>query len=91
VFENGGKPQASGYESASLFRALNPFFQVTVFVIVNQLPQRCIVELLNHIAELGCIRLACGEGRAVNLAQRADQRVAVLFADLAVLVAVALV
>src|SRR6185437_9456225 len=57
-------------------------------VVAHQLAQRLLVKRRQNLRKLGAFRLVGGERRSVDLAQRRDQRVAVLSADLAVLVAV---
>jgi hypothetical protein len=59
--------------------------------IVHQLRQRLLVDLMETIGEL-CVGIAAwGKTGTISLAKRADEGVAVLAADLTVLVAVAII
>jgi hypothetical protein len=58
-------------------------------VVAAQLAQRRLIQLEQDLTELGRIRIAGGKTLPVDLAQRADKRVAVLFTDPAILVPVA--
>src|ERR1700746_915797 len=59
-------------------------------MVTDQLAQRWLVLLIQDIAELVRVGAAKGEIRAVGLAQGADQRVHMLAADLAILIAMSL-
>jgi hypothetical protein len=59
--------------------------------IMNQLRQGWLVELVQHVGQLGIPGTVGGEMGAINLAEVRNQRVAVFPRDLAVLVAVALI
>jgi hypothetical protein len=50
-----------------------------------------LVELLKYVSEFFLVHTPFGEHRAVFLSKRADEGIAVLFANLAVFVAVAIV
>jgi hypothetical protein len=63
--------------------------QVSGAVIAAQLAKRCLIQLMQNFAERSRIRITRRETFSVDLAERADQRVAVFFADFAILVAVA--
>src|SRR6478752_2818557 len=60
-------------------------------VIAPQLAERCLVQLMQDLAEFSRIRITGSKTLAVDLAQRTDQRVAVLLADRAILVPVAMI
>src|SRR4029079_282328 len=60
-------------------------------MIPAELAQRRFVQLLQDVAQLLGCGIAGGKALSVNLAQRTDQGVAVLVADFAVMVAVAIV
>src|ERR1700674_4088571 len=60
-------------------------------MIATKLAQRRLVQLEQNLAQLLGFRITGCETRSVNLTQRADQGVAVLVADFAILVAVAIV
>jgi hypothetical protein len=57
--------------------------------VVHQLRQRLLVDLMKAVGQLGIRIAAGGEAGTIRLSEGADQCVAVLAADLAVLVAVA--
>src|SRR4029079_1308874 len=63
--------------------------QMPGVVIATQLAQRRLVQLMQDLAELGRVRIAGGKALAVDLAQRSDQRIAMLLADRATLVPMA--
>ena len=65
--------------------------QVAGFMIAAELAQRRLVELKQDFAQLVGRRIPGGKTLSVNLAQRTDEGVAVLVADFAVVVAVAIV
>src|SRR5205807_7207306 len=65
--------------------------QVARLMIAPQLAQRCLIELSEDVTQLLCVRITGREARSVNLAQRADNGIAVLVADFAILVAVPIV
>src|SRR5262249_41390980 len=60
-------------------------------MIAAELAQRCLVELKQNLAQLLGFRITGCEALSVNLTQRADEGVAVLVADFAIPVAVAIV
>src|SRR5215472_4806610 len=60
-------------------------------MIAAELAQRCLVELKQNLAQLLGFRITGCEALSVNLAQRADEGVAVLVADFAIHVAVAII
>jgi hypothetical protein len=60
-------------------------------MIAPQLAQRGLVQLMQNVAQLLGWGIAGGETLSVNLAQRANEGVAVLVADFAIMVAVAIV
>src|SRR5580704_17741134 len=60
-------------------------------VIAAELAQRCLVQLKQDIAEFLSGWITGGKTLSVNLAQPADENVAVLVADFCVVVAVAIV
>ena len=60
-------------------------------MIAPELAQRRLVQLMQDIAELLGRGITGGKTLSVNLAQRADEGVAVLVADFAVVVAMAIV
>src|SRR5438067_553936 len=66
-------------------------FRMPVFIIIDKMAKRIVVKALKYVAQLGCLRLARRERVAVNLAQAVHGGVAVFLADLAILVAVAIV
>lgn len=63
--------------------------QVAGFIIAAELAQRCLVQLKTNLAQLLGLRIPGCETLSVNLAQRADQGIAVLVADFTILVPVA--
>jgi len=65
--------------------------EVTGLVIAAKLAQRSFVELKQHRAQLLGRGITCGKTLPVNFTQGADQRVAVLVTDLAIVVAVAMI
>ena len=65
--------------------------QVAGFMIAAELAQRCLVQLKENLAQFLGLRIPSCETLSVNLAQCADQGIAVLVADFAILVAVAIV
>src|SRR5580692_10419573 len=65
--------------------------QMAGLVIAAELAQRRLVQLKQDFAELLGRGIAGGKTLSVNLAQRADEGVAVLVADFAVVVAMAIV
>ena len=66
-------------------------FDVAGFIIPAQLAQRRFVELTQNVAQLLGGRITGGETLSVNLAQRADEGVAVLVAYFAIVLAVSIV
>src|SRR6202035_827610 len=60
-------------------------------MIAAELAQRGLVQLKQNLAEFLGFRIAGRKALSVDLSQRADQGVSVLMADLAILVAVAIV
>ena len=60
-------------------------------MIAAELAQRGFVQLEQNLAQFRGFRIACSETLSVNLTQRANEGVAVLVADFAVLVAMAIV
>jgi hypothetical protein len=60
-------------------------------MIAAELAQGCLVQLKQNFAELFGLGVPGGETLSVNLPQRAEEGVSVLMADLAVVVAVAIV
>jgi hypothetical protein len=60
-------------------------------VVLDKLRQGRLVKLSQHVLKLGRIRLARGERRAVHFPQRAYESIAVLSAQLAVPVAMAVI
>jgi len=75
----------------SLQRVSDFLLQVAILMIVNELAERGLVEVLQHVAQLGALGLTCRERLSINRAKRGKRGVAMLLADLAVLVAVATV
>src|ERR1700674_4205332 len=65
--------------------------QMAGLVIAAELAQRCLVQLKQDLAQLLGFGIAGCETLPVYLAQRADERVSMLAADFAVVVAVAIV
>jgi hypothetical protein len=61
------------------------------FIIAAELAQRRLVQLQQNLAEFFGFGITRGETLSVNLPQRADEGIAVLVADFAILVAVAIV
>lgn len=61
------------------------------FMIAAELAQRRFVELKKNLAQCLGFRMPSGETLSVDLTQRADERVPVLMADFAVVIAVAIV
>src|ERR1700712_1482134 len=89
-------PATGGLTSKPHFEALlrglgDLVLQVAGFMIAAELAQRRFVELKQDIAQLRGVRIAGCEAAAVNLAQRAEEGVAVLVADVAVVVAMTMV
>ena len=77
---------------ASLLRSFDDLvIQVAGFMIAAELAQRRLVELKQDFAQLLGLGIAGGEARSVDLAQRAHERIAVLVADFAVVVAMTIV
>jgi hypothetical protein len=77
---------------AALLRSVGDLvLQVAGFMIAAQLAQRRLVQLQQNLTEFFVCRITGGETLSVNLAQGADQGVAMLVADFAVVVAVAIV
>src|ERR1700682_887817 len=74
-----------------LRRVADLVLEMAGLMIAAQLAQRRLVQLKQNIAELFAFRIAGGETLSVNLAQGADQGVAMLVVDFAILVAVAIV
>src|SRR5882757_3112972 len=78
--------------SFELLRGLGDLVaEMAGLVIAAELAQRRLVQMSQNIAQLLGRRIARRETRSVNLAQGAQQRVAVLAADFAVMVAVSVV
>jgi hypothetical protein len=76
----------------SLFRRIRDFvFKVAGAVISAELAQRRLVQVKQDVAQLLGRRITRGETLSVNLAQRANENVAVLVADFAIVIAVAIV
>src|SRR4029079_4348056 len=65
--------------------------QVTGLVVAAKLAQRCLVQVKHNLAQRVGWGITGGKALPINLAQRADQRGAVLVADFAILVALAIV
>jgi hypothetical protein len=83
---------ATGRDSLVLFRSLcDLVIQVTSFMIAAELAQRCFVQLKKNLTQLFGFGVTGCETLPVNFSQRADKSVAVLVADFAVVVAVAIV
>jgi hypothetical protein len=77
---------------ATLFRSVGDLvLQMAGLMIAAELTQRRIIELKENVTQLLGWRITGGKTLSVNLAQRADQGVAVLVADFAVMVTVAIV
>src|ERR1700760_434748 len=76
---------------ASLRSLGNLVHEVAGFIITAELAQRRLVQLNKNVAQLLGRGITGGKTLSVNLAQRADQGVAVLVADFAVVIAVAIV
>ena len=78
--------------AGALLRGFRDFvFEMAGLVIPAKLAQRGLVELRQDVAQLLGCRITGGESLSVNLAKRANQRGAVLVADFAIVVAVAIV
>ncbi len=69
-----------------LSRVLTNVLELPGLVVADQLAQRWLVHFVQNVAELVRICAAFGEIDSVGFAQGADQCVAVLSADFAVLV-----
>jgi hypothetical protein len=67
------------------------FVQAARVVVPPQLTQGMLIEPVQYITELLVVAGICREVFAICLAKRADKRIAVLSADLSMLVAVAIV
>jgi hypothetical protein len=65
--------------------------QMTGLVVAAKLAQRCLVQVKKNVAQLVGWGIAGGKTLPVNLAQCADRRGAVLVADFAIVVALAIV
>ena len=65
--------------------------QVASLVIAAKLAQRGFIELKQNVAQFLGVGITGSKTPSVNLAQRADEGIAVLVADFAVLVAMAIV
>ena len=75
-----------------LFQRLRDLvFQMAGLVIAAELAERRFVELRQDFAQLLGRGITGGKTLAINLAQRADERVAMLVADVTIVVAVAIV
>ena len=74
-----------------LRRVRDLVFEVTGRMIPAKLAERRLVQLMQNVTQLLGCGITGGEALAVDLAQRADKRVAVLVADFAIMVAVAIV
>src|SRR5579872_1190739 len=75
-----------------LFQCLRDLvFQMAGLVIAAELAERRFVELRQDFAQLLGRGITGGETLAINLAQRADEGVAMLVADVAIVIAVAIV
>src|SRR5664279_3923516 len=88
----GRRPLCQARAVVRLFLRLRDLvLQMTGLVIAAELAQRRLVELKQDLAQCRGSRITGGETDPVDLAQRADQGVAVLVTDFTVLVAVAIV
>src|SRR5436309_1986593 len=65
--------------------------QMTGLVVATKLAQRCLVQVKQNVTQLVGRGITGGKTLPVNLAQCADEGVAVLVADFAIVVALAIV
>jgi hypothetical protein len=79
-------------QSCGLFRSVGYLVvEMAGLMIAAQLAQGSVVELKQNVTQLVRFRIPRSETLSVNLAQRANEGVAVLVADFAILVAMAIV
>jgi hypothetical protein len=87
-----GRHPSSSFRPQSSQRSLPDFcVELPGGMVLNQLRQGRFEKLGQNVAQFGGFRFAGRERRPINPSKRTDQCVAVLAADLAILVAVAVV
>src|SRR6266705_639571 len=89
--KRGRAPTKENRSSVQLVVLLDLSGQRIMLMVVDKLRQRMIVHGAQRVAQRRVIRLARGERGPVDLSESRNERVAVLAADLAVLVAMAVV